>query len=137
MDAAVLLLNLYLLFPVLNESQVALTRAVMGFPNTENEFLLRREMNAYLDSFSLESPEINEAEENEGEGEDSETEADKIRLYTDVKNHLRLYEINSEAISISSPENDNTSIVSVNDKYFTLTEFDDKYRKKIETKWPF
>ncbi len=135
MDAAVLLLNLYLLFPVLNDSQVALTRAVMGFPNAENEFVLRREMNAFLDSISLESPETNELEENIDEEEEGETEADKIRLYTDVKNHLRLYEINSEAIAVSSPENENTSIVSVNDKYFTLTEFDDKYRKKIETKW--
>ena len=135
MEIAALLLNLYLLFPVLNESQVALTRAVMGFPNAENEFVLRREMNAFLDSISLESPETNELEENIGEEEEGEIEADKIKLYTDVQNHLRLYEINSEAIAVSSPENETTSIVSVNDKYFTLTEFDEKYRKKIATKW--
>ena len=135
MEIAALLLNLYLLFPVLNESQVALTRAVMGFPNAENEFVLRREMNAFLDSISLESPETNELEENTDEEEEGETEVDKIKLYTDLQNHLRLYEINSEAIAVSSPENENTSIVSVNDKYFTLTEFDEKYRKTIETKW--
>ena len=91
MEIAALLLNLYLLFPVLNESQVALTRAVMGFPNAENEFVLRREMNAFLDSISLESPETNELEENIGEEEEGEIEADKIKLYTDVQNHLRLY----------------------------------------------